>query len=65
MNRLRNFSRTSWIVFSVILGALILAGLVAFFTSEAGRTIALVCCGGLVVLVLIALVSERGMARRF
>ncbi|MBW4436976.1 MAG: hypothetical protein KME04_07560 [Pleurocapsa minor GSE-CHR-MK-17-07R] len=65
MNRLRNFSRTSWIVFSLIFAGLIIAGLVAFFTSEVGRTIALVCCGGLVLVVVVALVSERGMARRF
>lgn len=65
MNRLRNFSRTSWIVFSLIFAGLIIAGLVAFFTSEVGRTIALVCCGGLVLVIVVALISERGMARRF
>lgn len=65
MNRMRNLSRTSWIVFSLIFGALVIAGLIAFFTSEVGRTITLVCCGGLVLVVVVALVSERGMARRF
>ncbi len=63
LNRYRNFSRTSRGAFWVILAAMVLIGLFAFFTSEAGRTISLVCCGGIVLLVVVGAVSERGMNR--
>jgi hypothetical protein len=45
-----------------MLAAMVVVGLIAFFTSETGRNIALLCCGGLVVLVVVGLVSERGMS---
>ena len=36
-------------------------GLFAFFTSETGRTITLLCCGGLILLAIVGAISERGM----
>ena len=50
-------------MFWIILAVMIIGGLIAFFTSEAGRTVALVCCGGLILLVVVGLVSESGMRR--
>jgi 4-hydroxybenzoate polyprenyltransferase len=63
MNQYRQFSRRSRTVFWIILAAMILIGLVAFFTSEIGRTVALVCCGGIVLLIVVGALSERGMSR--
>lgn len=63
VNRYRGFSRTSKSVFWVILGVMILIGLYGFFTSEIGRTISLVCCGGIILLVIVGALSERGMNR--
>ncbi|MBE2271467.1 MAG: hypothetical protein IAE80_24755 [Anaerolinea sp.] len=62
-DRYRNFSRSSRAVFWIILAAMVLVGLCAFFTSEAGRTVSLVCCGGLILLVVVGILSERGMKR--
>lgn len=50
-------------IFWIVLAVMIVAGLIAFFTSETGRTIALVCCGGLILLIVIGVVSEGGMRR--
>lgn len=61
--RYRNLSGTSRSIFWVILVAMIVVGLIAFFTSETGRTVALLCCGGIVVLVVIGILSEQGMRR--
>lgn len=63
VDRLRNASNTSRTIFIVIVVAMILLGLYGFFTSELGRTIALVCCGGIVLLVIVGIASERGMRR--
>lgn len=63
VDRYKGFSRSSKSLFWVILAAMILVGLVAFFTSDVGRTLALVCCGGLIVLVIVGVASERGMNR--
>lgn len=63
MNRYRSLSQNSRMVFWIILAAMILVGVIAFFTSETGRNVALVCCGGLILLVVVGLVSERGMQR--
>jgi hypothetical protein len=62
-DRYRNLSGTSRGIFWVILVAMVVVGLVAFFTSETGRNAALLCCGGIVVLVVVGLLSERGMRR--
>lgn len=63
IDRYKGFSRSSKGVFWIILAVMIIVGLIAFFTSEAGRTVALVCCGGLILLVVVGLVSESGMRR--
>ncbi|MCC6802402.1 MAG: hypothetical protein IT319_05935 [Anaerolineae bacterium] len=63
MNRYRNLSQRSRSLFWVILVVMIVVGLVAFFTSEIGRTVTLVCCGGLILLVVIGVISEGGMRR--
>ncbi len=59
----RNLSGTSRRVFWIILAAMIVIGLIAFFTSETGRNVALLCCGGIVVLVVVGILSENGMRR--
>ena len=61
--RYRNLSGTSRTIFWIILAAMIVVGLIAFFTSETGRNVALLCCGGIVVLVVVGILSERGMSR--
>lgn len=63
MNRYRNLSSHSRSVFWVVLALMIILGLIAFFTSEVGRTVALVCCGGVLLLIVIGVVSEGGMKR--
>ncbi len=63
MNRYRNLSQSSRTIFWVILAVMVLVGVVAFFTSEAGRNVALVCCGGILLLILVGVLSERGMQR--
>lgn len=63
MNRYRNLSQGSRTIFWIVLAVMVVVGVIAFFTSETGRTVALVCCGGLVLLVVVGLVSERGMRR--
>ena len=63
MNRYRNLSQSARSIFWVILAVMVVIGVVAFFTSETGRNITLVCCGGIVLLVLVGVLSERGMQR--
>ena len=46
MNRYRNLSSSSRTIFWIILAVMVVVGLIAFFTSETGRNVALVCCGG-------------------
>lgn len=64
MNRLRGVSLASRTVFWLILIGLIVLGLFAFFSSQIGQQALLICCGGAVVLVVVGLLSERGMRRR-
>jgi FlaA1/EpsC-like NDP-sugar epimerase len=64
VERFRGLSRTMQIVAGVIVGAMVLVLLWAFFTSELGRTVALVCCGGVILLVIVGVMSESGMRRR-
>lgn len=59
----RRFSRRIRAVFWVILALMIVALGVAVFDTRIGRTVALACCGGLVLLVVVGLLSERGMRR--
>ena len=63
-DRYSSLSRSSRTVFWVILAAMIVIGLFAFFTSEIGRNITLICCGGIIVLIVVGIVSENGMRRR-
>lgn len=61
MNQLRNLSNQSRIVFVVVALILVAIALFAFFTSELGRTLTLICCGGLILVVVLGILSERGM----
>ncbi len=63
-DRYSNLSRSSRTIFWIILAAMIVIGLFAFFTSEIGRNITLVCCGGVIVLIIVGIISENGMSRR-
>ncbi len=63
MNRYRNLSSSSKIIFWIILAIMIVVGLIAFFTSPTGRIVALVCCGALLLAVIVGIVSESGMRR--
>ncbi len=63
MNRYRNLPTRSRRIFWVVLAAMIVIGLYGFFTSALGRTVSLVCCGGLILVVVVGLLSERGMQR--
>ena len=63
MNRYRNLSSSSRTIFWIILAVMVVVGLIAFFTSETGRNVALVCCGGVALLIVVGILSERGMQR--
>lgn len=63
MENYRNLSRNSRRVFWVVLALIVLVGLYAFFTSRIGQYIVIACCGGLILLAVIGLLSERGMRR--
>lgn len=64
VERFRGLSRGAQIAAGLILAGLILALLIAFFTSEIGRTAALVCCGGILAVVVVGILSESGMRRK-
>jgi hypothetical protein len=59
----RRISLSSRTIFFIILGLLILAGVYAFLNSRIGQTALLVCCGGVVLLVVVGILSESGMRR--
>ncbi len=63
-DRYNNLSRSTRTIFWIILTVMIVIGLFAFFTSELGRNITLLCCGGIVVLIVVGIISENGMSRR-
>lgn len=63
LDRFKTLSRTSRTIFIIILIAMIVVGGYAFFTSELGRTVTLVCCGGIIVLAIVGILSEMGMKR--
>jgi hypothetical protein len=63
MDRFRNTRLASRTVFWLILIALVVAALYAFFSSRIGQTALVICCGGLVLLVVVGILSERGMRR--
>ena len=64
MNRYRNLSSTARTIFWIVIALMIVVGVIAFFASPLGRLVALACCGGLIVLVVIGIISENGMSRR-
>jgi hypothetical protein len=63
MDRLRNIRLASRTVFWLILIGLIVAVLYAIFSTQLGQMALLICCGGAVLLVVVGLLSERGMRR--
>jgi len=63
MNRYRNPSQRSRSTFWIILAVIIVVGGIAFFASDVGRTIALVCCGIVILLIVVGVISEGGMRR--
>jgi hypothetical protein len=62
-DRMRNLSGSSRRVGVLILVVMAIIGVIAFFTSELGRNITLVCCGLLLFLIVAGALSERGMRR--
>jgi hypothetical protein len=62
-NRLRRLSRNTRIVGWVILILLIMALLFAFFSSQLGQNVLLMCCGGGILVAVVGILSERGMRR--
>ncbi|KXK19208.1 MAG: hypothetical protein UZ15_CFX003002077 [Chloroflexi bacterium OLB15] len=63
MQRYRNLSRNSRILFWAIIAAMVAFVLYAIFSTSLGQTALLVCCGGIILIVVIGLISERGMRR--
>jgi hypothetical protein len=61
MDRLRNTRLASRTIFWLLFIGLNVAVLYAFFSSRFGQTALVICCGGLVV---VGVLSERGMARK-
>lgn len=64
LDRFRGLSRSSRVVFWVILAAFVAIVLYAFFTSRFGQNALLCCCGGAIVVAVIGILSEGGMRRR-
>ncbi|HUN08923.1 MAG TPA: hypothetical protein PLQ56_20120 [Aggregatilineales bacterium] len=63
MNRLKRISLTSRTIYLLIVIALIVAAVYAVFSTQLGQTALLICCGGGVLLVVVGIMSERGMRR--
>ncbi|MBZ0283076.1 MAG: hypothetical protein K8L97_20225 [Anaerolineae bacterium] len=63
MDKLKGISLTSRTIFWLLLVAGVVIGLYAFLSSQFGQTALLVCCGGIVVLVVVGVLSEGGMRR--
>jgi fucose permease len=63
IERYRGLSRTARSIFWIILVLMILALLYTVVTSQAGLILIGICCGGAVLVLLIGLISERGMRR--
>jgi len=62
-NKLSRLSRNTRIVGWVILSLLIMAVLFAFFSSQLGQNVLLICCGGGILIAVVGILSERGMRR--
>ncbi|MBL8154221.1 MAG: hypothetical protein JNM70_08560 [Anaerolineae bacterium] len=63
MDRLKGFSLTSRTIYRLIIVGMVIVLLFAFLNSRIGQTALLVCCGGAILLVVVGLLSERGMRR--
>jgi len=63
MNRLKRISLTSRTIYLLIVIALIVGAVYAVFSTQLGQTALLICCGGGVLLVVVGVMSERGMRR--
>jgi hypothetical protein len=59
----RRISVSSRTIYWVITILLVTALIYAIFSTQLGQTALLICCGGLVLVVVIGLISERGMRR--
>jgi predicted Rdx family selenoprotein len=64
IDRFRNLSRSSRTVFWLIIAAFVAIILYAFFSSRFGQTALLCCCGGVIAVAVIGILSEQGMRRR-
>lgn len=62
-NQKARFSRNTRLVGWAILALLIMAALFAFFSSQLGQNVLLVCCGGGILIAIVGILSERGMRR--
>ena len=62
-NRLSRVSRRARMVGWGILVLLIMVLLFAFFSSQLGRNVLLICCGGGILVAVVGILSERGMRR--
>lgn len=63
MDRLKHFSLTSRTIYRLIIVGMVIVLVFAFLNSRIGQTAVLACCGGAVLLVVVGLLSERGMRR--
>lgn len=63
MDRLKHFSLTSRTIYRLIIVGMVTVLVFAFLNSRIGQTAVLTCCGGAVLLVVVGLLSERGMRR--
>lgn len=63
MDRLKGFSLTSRTIYRLIIVGMVIVLVFAFLNSRIGQTALLVCCGGAILLVVVGLLSERGMRR--
>jgi predicted Rdx family selenoprotein len=64
IDRFRSLSRTSRTTFWVILAGMVALLLFAIFSTRLGQYALLCCCGGAIAIVVVGLLSERGMSRR-
>ncbi len=62
-SRLRGFALHSRTTYRVIIVGMIVVAVAAFLFSRVGQTALLVCCGGLILLAVVGILSERGMRR--
>lgn len=62
-NQKTRFSRNTRLIGWVILVLLIMAVLFAFFSSQLGQNVLLICCGGGLLVAVVGILSERGMRR--